>query len=436
MTKLVEAAAKFVSDYAVERAKVAAAVTQRREELAFERERRHEDAAGAERLERMRLAADAEAGRMAALRDRLRDAEQRLHETYPVRDGPGTLRTTLLQTGSEHSPLVVLLALPQSDADNPSWNGLRLRVHAELMQYQNQGLIRIRMPERPFQWPHAALYEYDLAGIPTLVLQIAVDRRYLSVYLGGCDLRVPGLQENMRIYGMRASSKEDWTEVEVTQINATSTTGQRFRLRRPEDEEDLRELDHELASRAISLVVATAIDAFYLMHREAYAEQIDNAITGASLVADDWPADLSMDLDLVVDPAYHLMHSAGRHLRRGNPDAAVRDLRRACVVLLGAPVPDETDTATVLRRAVLSTAPREHHRTKLYEVVTKLPESYAPRAELFYAITTPAPAPVALPPEPAPPVRPVRTPPMNRPAATPGYPHWTERNRRSPLDDD
>ncbi|MFN0281221.1 MAG: hypothetical protein ACKVZ6_04555 [Kineosporiaceae bacterium] len=203
------------------------------------------------------------------------------------------------------------------------------------------------------------------------------------------------MQDLQRAYGVNFPGLDQWTEADVRRMNALPTGGTHFNLTVPRDAHELLEVNHELASRIVTLCVVTAIDAYYLMRRGGYEEQIDQAMEIAGVGADDWPSDLALEPDLVVDPAYHLLHSAKRQGRRGHGDVAVHDLRQACLHLIGrAAAHDNLDLATLLLSCRDHPRTSAHHRKALFEAVVALPADYWLRDPLLTALTTPKVLPI------------------------------------------
>jgi hypothetical protein len=148
----------------------------------------------------------------------------------------------------------------------------------------------LRKVDRQFHWVHPDLYEIDLHGIPTLIVQFSVDHKLLGIHLGGCHVSSDGVDEMHKVHGLRFPGTAQWTE------EALALFG--YDPKPPADDRELLELNHDLAARLINICLVTALDAYYLLRRRAYAEQFDEAIEAAGIFGDDWPTDLGVDLGL------------------------------------------------------------------------------------------------------------------------------------------
>jgi hypothetical protein len=64
---------------------------------------------------------------------------------------------------------------------------------------------------------------------------------------------------------------------------------------------------------------------------------VDDAARRCGIANDQWPVDQGLPLDLLADPACHLLHRALRLHARAEPDGARRALKAAFAHLAGAP---------------------------------------------------------------------------------------------------
>ncbi|MFN0281220.1 MAG: hypothetical protein ACKVZ6_04550 [Kineosporiaceae bacterium] len=153
LSSLVAATTNAVKGYAGERAKVAAQVSVRREQYAFEREKQATGLVHGLAVERHKSELAERAAERQREAERLRDLERHERDVYPLVEGPGSLRRALSLRSSADGllPLLVLLGPAQSDdVDSETWRGLRTRVYDDLMRYQGKGLIMTRPVDRSF----------------------------------------------------------------------------------------------------------------------------------------------------------------------------------------------------------------------------------------------------------------------------------------------
>jgi hypothetical protein len=281
---------------------------------------------------------------------------RRLLEDYPLDESPGALQESLRLHAER--PLLVLISPstatggPGGTGDEARWSGrLCDRVAAELGQYQQAGRFEVRVARRPFQWPHAALYQEDLAGQPTVVLRLTTDRRRLDMHLGGCHL---GLDRTAPVQPAQPSrpiffpNPSSWTAGELAAL-AAAVRDPTFRVGSPLSPDDVAELNHELAARVVTLSALAAVDAHNLIARPAYEEQLDLAVERAAIFERNWHVGVDLPLGLLADPAHHLLQRAARHSRLGEADQAGADLRLALSLLAdpGSPLADSGDAAEI-----------------------------------------------------------------------------------------
>jgi hypothetical protein len=324
-----------------------------------------------------RLRAEAELRKEFAVAALRRDAERasRLErielDNYPFIQGPGKLRSSLELEYPDPTmrPPVVLLAPPAEDSSRPQpWAGLRHRVLEALMVYQGP-LLTTRLVDRPFHWPHVDFYQYDLLGIPALILQPLIADDRVGVSLAGCHLVLGGqsVQGLRRVFSTTFPGPGRWRREDVERLpNPPSIT-----TTDPMDADSLRRLNHELASRVIVLCVIAAIDTFHLQRTIGYDEQFDHAVAATGVAGDDWPVSLGIPLDQMADPAYHLMHTAIRQARRGDGAAAETDIAQAFQRLAGGGVLSVRDAVI---DALASAQMHDKHRLKAIEAIQLLPD--------------------------------------------------------------
>ncbi|RAK31295.1 hypothetical protein B0I29_115101 [Actinoplanes lutulentus] len=259
-------------------------------------------------------------------------------DTYPVEEGPGHLRESLQLISSDLSalPLVVLLPRAHGTAE-PQWNGLRHAIIDALRrQLVSDGLVILHDAMRTLSWPHAGLYWNDLYGIPTLIVQTTFFHDKLDIGLGGCHLR-PGADDAAEmirnVYRHRLAAPRFWTREVVTEMNAGLPASHQLEV--PESDADRARVNVDVAARAVAAVVTAAVDAYYLGNRLRYRARFDDA---AALLGPAAPRELPLDsgvaLDQVADPAFHLLQTAARLARRGDPAAAIAAVRRSLDVLV------------------------------------------------------------------------------------------------------
>ncbi|WP_411150484.1 hypothetical protein [Streptomyces sp. A30] len=344
------------------------ATEERRETQAQEREvRAHE-----EQLERLRgenlreeaefnrrLAREEAEQRETARRDQRQEKVDLRH--YPFYGLPGTIREDIeLEYRDLSRKPVLALLTPDGHQEGTPWHGLRARVREDLGEYENRDLLRVRLTDRRFTWPHARLYAHDLKDLPTLVVETTHDLYRLHVRIGGChlngDREGTRIQASQRVYVLRFPPLSAWTPELVETLNRTASAREVFPLSVPTNADELLEINRELASRIVALCVVVAMDAFHLLHQPVYDEQFDRAAEATGLCDDNWPVDLGIPADVAKDPAYHLLHIAERHLGRGAARTAFDTVTEAIEVSRSAPLTDR-------------------HRDKARNLLGRLPES-------------------------------------------------------------
>ncbi|MFJ5933502.1 hypothetical protein [Streptomyces sp. NPDC093071] len=279
---------------------------------------------------------------------------QTLYSTYPVPEGPGHLRAGLHLLAEDLSDLPPLLLLPRfSGLNEPHWAGLRTALSAALRHtLGNEGLVELHDGLGALTWPHAGLYWNDLYGVPTFVAQVSLYRDTLDLSLGGCHLGTGTVPtEPLRLLlRHRRQPPGTWTEKSVARLNAEAPEGHELAV--PADPEGLNRLEVEVAARAVTAVVTSAVDAYWLAGAVRYRQRFDAAAALLGPAArTDWPADLGVSLDRVADPAYHLLTVARRLAARGRPAEAVAALERSLAILAhpdytlaGPPFPPPAET--------------------------------------------------------------------------------------------
>jgi hypothetical protein len=313
-------------------------------------------------------------------------------DTYPLEDGPGDLREGLQLTYGDlaDAPLVVLLAPVADQAGHSPWAGLN--PFRELSRYEH---LHVHEATRRVRWPNRSLYWGDLYGLPTLLVQVGLDRQTLDVRLGGCHL-LPGAEAPITplrsVFTLVWPSVEVWTAECVAALNADRPA--RAALGPPTDEHAFMALNRELAIRMVTLVVVQALDTFHVTTTPGYRQQVDDAAaTVAGLGDPDWPVDLGVAPTGAADPPFHLLHIAERHARRGHPEAAHEALRDAVTWL------KEADRLHAARSPV-DRIP-EPYRQKLRRVLDSLGEPSLPPT-VVRALRAPRRALITLPPGPPP----------------------------------
>lgn len=306
---------------------------------------------------------------------------------YPIAQGPGHLARSLELAYPDRAtrpPLLLLSPAGENDGKGTPWEGLTRRIEMSLRPYHRDGLIRPWIADRPFQWPHHRLYTEDLAGSPTIVMNISVARERLEIRLGGAhlDLDAPGpVQDAVATLPLAFPDPAVWTPELVARLNATAVYGQRFQVP-GDDPRLLAVLNHELAARAAALYAVAVMDCYHLIRTTGYRERIDQALAATALVGDEWPVETGVPLWRMADPAYHLLHRAARHLRRGDPAAAELAVCQALSILSGHDeVRLDATAADLAASAAGGPLMRDHHWTMLQEVLGELAGSGAPGAE-------------------------------------------------------
>jgi len=359
-----------------------------------------------------------------------REQRHQLLERYPIADGPGKLRRSfsLAWDDPEQAPLLVLFA-PLAADEGTAGSSLLVRVDENLAAQQRSGRLLTWRADRPFTWPDDDLYQFDLAGLSTVIVAVGLERRELRVALGGCHLDGDRFQPLLHTYGLRLPDADAWTDEAVARFNQTFPSSRRYTLGPATSDEALQELSDEYATRVVTLCVVAAMDAFYLLHRVGYDEQIDAAVEAAGVDSEAWPADLGLDQARVQDLPYHQLHSAQRCLRRGDRAAAERELQGAVTVLAGADRAAAAAPAELVRGAMERGTLMEHHRAKALQVIGGLPARSAWRS-VTAALEERALAATAVP-------APRRTPATGiSPEVLPGARSWGQRANRNPLGGD
>ncbi|GGV29898.1 hypothetical protein GCM10010245_48620 [Streptomyces spectabilis] len=349
-----------------------------------------------------RLAREEAAHQEAVRRSRVQEEIDRDH--YPFHGLPGSFRADLeLEYRDLSQKPVLALLMPDTRQDGTPWHGLRARVMGDLGSYERLNLLRVRLTDRHFAWPHARLYANDLKDLPALVVETSHDLYRLHVRIGGCHLSGDRggsrIQASQQVYVLRFPTLSAWTPERMEVLNRTASARLAFPLPTPTDDQQLMEVNRELASRIVALCVVAAMDGFHLLRQPVYDEQFDRAAEATGLCDDDWPVDLGVPADIAADPAYHLLHIAERHLVRGASRTALDTVTEVIEVSRSAPLADK-------------------HRDKARELLGRLPDSGDTRALLARLDAPPRP-------EPAPPRLPADAPTVLRPTRpTPGtYSH-------------
>ena len=297
-------------------------------------------------------------------------------DRYPFADGPGFLSASLSMISSSagrKAVLVLISPAARSDGEGTPWHGVCALAKTEIQRYHRL----VRQSDRPFHWPHPKLYESDLAGRPTIILQATATQEMLAVSLGGCHLNNDAFdpcQDSIDLLRLGLLDLQSWTPDLVQRINETSATGPVFRPPQSDDDAMLIRLNKELAARVIALYAIARLDCRNLLTTPGYDEQIDQAVQAAAVFDGDWPLDWGMPLWKLADPAYHLLHRARRYAWRSNPQAAELETCLALSVLAGyRDVPLDATTMQLVDVASRSAVTRPYHLQLAAEVLDGIP---------------------------------------------------------------
>ncbi|MEU8776608.1 hypothetical protein [Streptomyces sp. NPDC048606] len=290
-------------------------------------------------------------------------SEKTLFDTYPVPEGPGRLRAALGLLADELADLPPLLLLPtfQGVTEN-HWSGLRPALTGALRRrLGTDGLVEVQDGLRAMVWPHAELYRNDLYGLPCLIVQVTQFRDTIDVGIGGCHLTT-GLGQApaspMRtIYRHRRRPPGHWTAEAIASVNSAAPASDALEV--PGDTASHDRLEIEMAARAVTVVVTSAVDTYWLGSAVRYRQRFDDALALLGLTdLPDIPTDLGIPLTQVADPAHHLLTVARREAVRGKPDRAVDALAGSLAALVhpdyasaGPPYPSRAATTAALRAA-------------------------------------------------------------------------------------
>jgi len=280
----------------------------------------------------------------------------RFDATYPFLDGPGFLRRTLASMYAKFPELPCPLVFIQPVLDEGHerlWQNARFQAEGLLGGYHNRGLLHLISPDRCFRWPHPDLYTYDLQGLPTIIVYGKAGVDQLDIWLGGCHILtddVWGVPRPLHMLTFRyrfwqerdnyqelealptaAPAVGDRNPVQITLVaEPSNSSGQdlvvegrtprpRAYPHHPAEQEKLHRLTHQvmidLASKTMALLVVAMMDAYHLMRRERYAEQLDGFLAWQGLSPNHGIALPFVPRELVHDPAYHCLHQARRSLQ-------------------------------------------------------------------------------------------------------------------------
>ncbi|GAA4484138.1 hypothetical protein GCM10023191_006850 [Actinoallomurus oryzae] len=288
---------------------------------------------------------------------------------YPIMGGPGVLAGALALDPVR--PLVLIVP-PREGGDATRW-GDRLvnRVSTDLGRYHE--ILQVRIADRPFQWPHAGLYANDLAQVPTVIVELLSDRERLDIRVGGCHLGFddPPVLAMRPMAPLRFPRAEHWSGELVDELNR-SAPRQAFTLVPPSTDDELADLNHELAARVSTLCAVAMVDCHHLARVPGYDERLDQAIAAAGVVGTDWPINGLIPLPLVADPAYHLLHQALRRQLRGQHAVAEEDLRLAVTLLAGTDAAPESSLRELIEAAFATGRMHHKHLAKLREAVERV----------------------------------------------------------------
>jgi hypothetical protein len=236
---------------------------------------------------------------------------------YPVSAGPGALRRNvqLVHADPRTMPPLILIIPPRESAADP-WRDVHLRIQASLMRLQGHDLAFVQSADRNFAWPDAALVENDLSELPAILLATEVVSGWLLVWLGGCNLGGDRPVRPMtQVAWTPLPPLGHWTEERLAALESTSPNG--FVRPTPlEGDAAERALQVEWATRLAMVAAVAAVDAYHLLRRSGYAEQLDDAV---AQLGPDATAQLLVPIPrgALADPAHHLLHQARRQLGVG-----------------------------------------------------------------------------------------------------------------------
>ncbi|MEV5412710.1 hypothetical protein AB0K60_28240 [Thermopolyspora sp. NPDC052614] len=320
-------------------------------DLATER-RRREDAAKLE----MWLRTWQHAFALEQQRDAERLRQQTLElEAYthvrPFKElGPlGSLRSNIALKGGRDLPTLIVAA-PPADLPGHPWDGVRWLVEQELEQYSD--ILKTIIAKDHFDWPDASLLRYELDGLPVIFAELRPLGQKLHSRLGGAHL-LPN----------------DLFPVLPAQTVA-SLTFDPARASGTADPDGI-EANREFAARWAAYLFVRAADEFHLMHGIGYDERVDHAAARAGLPPGNWAAD-GVDLHLVRDKAYHLLHVADRRFREGNLRAAEDALHGALDQITGSVSQRRPKLVEHVALAARSGRMTPDHRRKLVDVLSRV----------------------------------------------------------------
>jgi len=311
-------------------------------DLATERRRREHDA---------QLQIWVQAWQHAFVLEQQRDAERLRQETLElqeyIRVRPfrefgqlGSLRSTIGLKGPREMP-TLLIPAPPSDLRG-DWDGVRWAVAQELESYAD--IVKTVVAKDHFDWPDASLLRYELDGLPVLFAELRPLGRTLHARFGGAHL----LPNNL-----------------FPVLPAASIASLAYDRDRDVD------ANHEFAARWAAYLMVRAADEYHLMHRVAYDERADRAAARAGLPPRSWSA-YGIDLALVRDRAYHLLHVADRQFGWHDRASAEHALRQALDEIIGTSAARAPKLVDQVAKAAGSGRMTAAHKHKLAEVLARL----------------------------------------------------------------
>jgi hypothetical protein len=271
----------------------------------------------------------------------------RFVENYPLHR-PGTLHDNVRLVIPALEQVPVVLISPPSSMSDPTWRTLGDQVSWMLMDLKSSDdQFFIQVAERSFSWPNGDLFAHDLYDLSVIVLRADVVRGQLVVHLGGCNLGGPARHQALHQVAWQHLPPSKWfTPERVSFLESTSHSGFRDQEGTSEEARTVK-LQMEWAERIAAVAAIIAVDAFHLLARTNYHELTDDALQLLGPEAGVPPR--FEPVDMLADPAYHLLHVARRQLRAGAVGEATNTVGEALAVLALKPGGDPAADVQVAR---------------------------------------------------------------------------------------